>query len=119
MKVPDLAKVPVTGTGNTDYWVEIPSEISCEHFGPTNFFSLLNKVVWRGTRLPTEPSHASGFQCSTPDPRTQPNDRDCTHWGPRYLIGLCQLGELLLGFGIILIRVWVVFLGKLREEMVN
>ena len=39
--------------------------------------------------------------------------------GLHYLIGLCQLGELLLGFGIILIRVWVIFLGELREEMVN
>lgn len=36
-----------------------------------------------------------------------------------YLVGFCQLGELLLGFGIILICVWVVFLGQLREETVN
>lgn len=37
----------------------------------------------------------------------------------RYLVGFCQLGELLLGFGIVLICVWVVFLGQLREETVN
>lgn len=84
------------------------------------FFFPFNKVIWRGTwpshwtfsriRLPVQHAltHAHSWKTGT-----------AHTGGPCYLIGLCQLGELLLGFGIILIRVWVIFLGKLREEMVN
>lgn len=84
------------------------------------FFFPFNEVIWRGTwpshwtfshiRLPVQHAltHAHSWMKGT-----------AHTGGSHYLIGLCQLGELLLGFGIILVRVWVVFFGKLREETVN
>lgn len=86
---------------------------------PGNLF--LTEVIWCGEHsLHTGPHDMSGH----PVLHTRMHASGCmtsaAHTGRlRYLVGFCQLRELLLGFGIILIRVWVVFLGQLKEETVN